>query len=72
MHRAAGTSAFAVAVLLVAVVVADDAADWRRCERASAEPLAGIAACMRLIEGGKQTPVDLVLAHYNCGNVYAV
>jgi len=51
---------------------ADDAADWRRCEKASADPPAGIAACTRLIDGKKQTPSDHALAHYNRGNAFAV
>ena len=78
MARDFRIAALGLAVLLRAAggAAADDerarAADWRRCEKASADPPAGIAACSRLIDGKKQSPADLALAHYNRGNAFAV
>src|SRR5262245_21471228 len=44
-------ASLAAVLALAAPALADDAADWRVCERASANPQAGIAACARLIDG---------------------
>lgn len=43
--------------------------NWAVCE--SGDPAKGIAACTALIEGGRETPQNLAIAHSNRGITYS-